>query len=95
MEAGSVWLVIGWIALHVAALASACGTRLAAGSRVESVLQLCFFAAMTAIGAATWICQHLDVAWCWSALTLVAMVLMAVIDFRRMSEPAHGALAGS
>jgi hypothetical protein len=31
----------------------------------------------------------MDAAWCWSAITLVAMVLTAVIDLRRMSEPAH------
>jgi len=89
MQPGSVWFVIGWIALHFVALASACGTRIAAGSCVENFMQLCFFAAMAAIGAATWVCQHLEVAWCWSAITLVAMVLTAVIDFRRMSEPAQ------
>jgi hypothetical protein len=88
MEPGSVWFVIGWIGLHIAALATACGTRIAAGSSVETVMQLCFFAAMAAIGAAAWICQHLEAAWCWSAITLVAMVLMAVIDLRRHSEPA-------
>jgi hypothetical protein len=89
MEPGSVWIVVGWIVLHLVALATACGTRVAAGSCVEPFAQLCFFAAMTAIGAAAWICQQLDSAWCWSAITLVAMVLTAVIDFRRMSEPAH------
>lgn len=89
MEPGSVWIVAGWITLHIAALASACGTRIAAGSCLENAVQLCFFAAMAAIGAAAWICQHLAVAWCWSAITLVAMVLTAVIDFRRYSEPAH------
>jgi hypothetical protein len=89
MEPGSVWLVAGWIALHAAALAAACGTRIAAGSRLESIVQLGFFAAMTFVGAAAWICQQADVAWCWSAITLVAMVLTAVVDFRRISEPAH------
>lgn len=89
MDAGSVWLVIGWITLHVAALVSACGTRLAAGSCIENLVQACFFAAMAMIGAAAWICQQLEAAWCWSAITLVAMVLTAVIDFRRVSEPAH------
>ncbi|MEX2308611.1 MAG: hypothetical protein WD738_13510 [Pirellulales bacterium] len=95
MEAGSVWLVTGWIALHAAALAAACGTRIAAGSCVENLMQLCFFAAMAVIGATAWICQQFDLGWCWSAITLVAMVLTAVIDFRRMSEPARGAFAGS
>ena len=92
MEAGSVWFVIAWIALHIAALAAACGTRIAAGSAVENLVQLGFYAAMAGVGAATWICQHLDVTWCWSAMTLVAMVLTAVIDFRRVSEPAHAGL---
>ena len=94
MQPGSVWFVAGWIALHLAALATACGTRVAAGSCVENVVQLGFFAAMAAIGAAAWICQHLDVAWCWSAITLVAMVLTAVIDLRRISEPAHAGCGG-
>jgi hypothetical protein len=89
MEPGSIWIVVGWISLHAAALASACGTRVAAGSCLEHVAQLCFFAAMAAVGAAAWICQQMDTAWCWSAITLVAMVLTAVIDLRRMSEPAH------
>jgi hypothetical protein len=89
MEPGSAWIVTGWIALHIAALASACGTRIAAGSCVEAAAQLCFFAAMTLVGAAAWICQHFAGAWCWSAITLVVMVLTAVIDLRRVSEPAH------
>jgi hypothetical protein len=89
MEPGSVWIVVGWIALHLAALAAACGTRVAEGSCVENVVQLGFFAAMAAVGAAAWICQQMDAAWCWSAITLVAMVLTAVIDLRRVSEPLH------
>ena len=51
MQPGSLWLVVGWIALHFFALASACGTRIAAGSYVEKLAQLCFFVAMAAIGA--------------------------------------------
>jgi hypothetical protein len=89
MDPGSIWFVIGWIVLHAAGLAAACGTRVAAGSSVERVAQFCFLAAMAAIGAAAWICQQLESAWCWSAITLVAMVLTAVIDLRRMSEPVH------
>ena len=94
MESGSAWLVIGWIALHLAALATACGTRVAAGSSVENVVQLGFFAAMAVVGGTAWICQHLDAAWCWSAITLVAMVLTAVVDLRRSNEPAHASSSG-
>lgn len=88
MQPGSTLLVVGWIGLHFFALAAACGTRIAAGSYVEKLAQACFFAAMAAIGLATWICQQFDLGWTWSAITLMAMVLTAVIDFRRVSEPA-------
>ena len=88
MEPGSIWIVVGWISLHLAAMAAACGTRIAAGSCVETLVQFCFFGAMTAIGAATWACQQMDETWCWSAITLMAMVLTAVIDLRRTGEPA-------
>jgi hypothetical protein len=74
----------------VVALITACGTRIATGSRIEGVAQLCFFTAMAAVGTATFVCQHLEAAWCWSAITLVAMVITVVFDFRRMSEPTHG-----
>lgn len=89
MEPASTWIVVGWITLHVAALATACGTRIAVGSCLEPLMQICFFAAMSVIGAAAWICQQAESAWCWSAITLVAMVLTAVTDLRRASEPAH------
>jgi hypothetical protein len=94
MEIGSHWIVASWIALHVAALASACGTRIATNSCVEHLAQLGFFAAMAAIGAVTWFGQKVNVDWTWSAITLMAMVLTAVIDFRRVGEPAHAG-AGS
>jgi hypothetical protein len=92
MQPGSSWLVAGWIALHLFSLATACGTRIAAGSSVERFAELCFFAAMAAIGGAILIGQQLDVAWTWSAITLIAMVVTAVIDFRRVSEPAHASV---
>jgi hypothetical protein len=88
MEAGPIWLVVGWVLLHVAAMTAACGTRIAAGSNLEFFVQLCFFVAMAVVGAAAWLCHQVDGAWCWSAITLVAMVLTAVIDLRRFSEPA-------
>jgi hypothetical protein len=92
MELASNWIVAGWVGLHIMAFASACGTRIAAGSSVESLAQLGFFAAMAAIGAATWIGQQVDVGWTWSAITLMAMVITAVIDFRRVSEPVHASV---
>jgi hypothetical protein len=92
MQPGSTWLVVGWIALHLFAFATAFGTRVAAGTYVETLAQICFFAAMAAIGAATWIGQQFEVAWTWSAITLMAMVLTAVIDFRRAGEPAYASV---
>ena len=92
MELASNWIVAGWVSLHIMAFASACGTRIAAGSSVEGLAQLGFFAAMAAIGAATWIGQQVDVGWTWSAITLMAMVITAVIDFRRVGEPAHASI---
>jgi hypothetical protein len=92
MEQASHWIVVGWIGLHLIALASACGTRLAAGSRVEGLMQLGFFAAMAAVGVATWIGQHAEIGWTWSAMTLMAMVITAVVDFRRAGEPAHASI---
>jgi hypothetical protein len=51
-------------------------------------MQLFFFAAMAAVGAGAWVCQHQQVgSWGLSAVTLVGMVITAVIDFRRLSEP--------
>jgi len=90
MDAGPGAFVIGWIVLHVAALVTAYGTRVAAETRLECPVQFCFFAAMTAIGVAAWICQQHEMgSWGLSAVTLVGMVVTAVVDFRRFSEPAQ------
>jgi hypothetical protein len=79
--------IIGWASLHVGALAAAWGTRIAAGSRFEVPAQLACFFAMAAVGGAAWICRVLDLGlWIVSGITLVAMVLTAVIDFRRSHE---------
>jgi hypothetical protein len=85
------WIVAGWIALHVVALASAICTRIASNSCVEHLAQLGFFAAMAAIGLVTWFGQQANIDWTWSAMTLMAMVLTAVIDFRHV-EPVHAAV---
>jgi hypothetical protein len=91
MEQGSLWIVAGWIALHAVALASAFCTRIATNSWVEHIAQLGFFVAMATIGLVTWLGQQFAIDWTWSAMTLMAMVLTAVIDFRRGTEPAHAA----
>jgi hypothetical protein len=93
MEIDTHWIVAGWIALHVVALAAACCTRVATNSCVEHLAQLGFFAAMAAIGAVTWFGQQANVDWTWSAITLMVMVLTAVIDFRRVGEPAHAGIS--
>jgi hypothetical protein len=69
------------------AIALACATRLTNGSRLEAVIQLAFFVAMTAVACAIWISrQHSDNAWMASAITLIAMVVTAVVDFQRMGD---------
>jgi len=86
MEAEHTWIIV-WVALHIAALAVAYGTRVAAGSRVESLTQVIFYAAMLMMGLAIWACQQVHAgAWGLSAITLVAMVLTAVVDFRKLGE---------
>ena len=81
-------VLFAFIAFHLAALACAWATRLAIGSRVEGVVQLAFFAALAAVGFVTWSSHQLDPGLgIPSGATLVAMVLMAVSDFRRTHEP--------
>jgi hypothetical protein len=83
----SLGLIVVWIALHVAALAAAFGTRVAAGSCLEWLTQILFFAAMLMMAGAMWACQQEQAgAWGLSAMTLIAMVLTAVVDFRKLGE---------
>ncbi|HEX2475808.1 MAG TPA: hypothetical protein VHK01_13740 [Lacipirellulaceae bacterium] len=90
MESASAGVVIAWVMLHALALASAWGTRVATGSRMESVLQLAFLAAMAIVGAAALVGRQIDIdVWPASAVTLMVMVIMAVIDVRRAGETAH------
>jgi hypothetical protein len=50
-------------------------------------MQLAFFAAMIAVASAIWLSrQHSDSAWMASAITLVAMVVTAVVDFQRLGD---------
>jgi hypothetical protein len=74
----------------LAALAAAYGTRVAAGSRHENLAQLVCFAAMLMIAGAIWVCQQSQAgSWGLSAATLMAMVLTAVVDFRKLHEVQH------
>jgi hypothetical protein len=92
MDAGYAWIVCAWIVLHVAALAVAYGTRVAAGSRLENFAQFVFFAAMAIIGVAVWVSQEAQAgAWGLSAATLMGMVLTAVVDFRKLHDSHHPA----
>ncbi len=86
MDAAKAWIV-AWIVLHVVALGTAYGTRVAAGSCLEGVVQFAFYAAMMMMGTAIWACQQTHAgAWGLSAITLIAMVLTAVVDFRKLGE---------
>ena len=94
MESAPVSAVIAWLVLHVGALAFAWGTRVVAGSRLEVAMQSGFFAIMAAVGASAWVCREIDIEiWPASGVTLMAMVVMAVIDLRRLGESV--AAAGS
>jgi hypothetical protein len=94
MDSASADIVVGWLVIHALALALAWGTRVANGSRMEVAMQLAFFAAMAAVGGAALVGRHIDIEiWPVSAVTLMAMVLMAVIDLRRLGETAQAANA--
>jgi hypothetical protein len=86
------WIVIGWIFLHVLSFAWACGTRVAAGSRLETLAQLGFFVALAAIGASAFLGRLVDASWIWSAVTFMAMVITAIVDFRHVGEPVHASV---
>ena len=88
MTSHPAWLLSGFLALHLGALACALATRVAAGGRYEALFQCLFLPALVAVGAATWYCHaaELDIS-IHSGSTLIAMVLLAVTDFRRTHEP--------
>jgi hypothetical protein len=87
MDSVSICVVAAWIAFHGAAIVLAWATRLSNGSKLQNTIQLAFFAAMVAVASAIWISrQHSDSAWMASAITLVAMVVTAVVDFQRLGE---------
>jgi Na+/alanine symporter len=86
MEAPTTWIVL-WVAIHLTALSTAVATRLATDSSFEGIAQSIFYLAMLTMAAAIWFCQQAsDSAWGLSAITLVAMVITAVIDFRKFGD---------
>jgi len=90
MDAGYAAIVCAWIALHLIALGAAYGTRVAAGSRMEFLAQFLCLGAMLMVAAAIWVCQQTQAgSWGLSAATLVAMVLTAVVDFRKLHDAPH------
>jgi hypothetical protein len=81
------WLVISWLLLHIGALTVAWAARIAAGSRLETPIQLTCFLAMSAVGATACVSHQNESGLAiLSGITLVAMVVMAVVDFRRTHE---------
>ncbi len=94
MAVGLDWFIVGWTSLHLMAFACACGTRVAAGSRIEGVAHLSFYIALAAVGMALLVGRQIDMGWIWSAITFMAMVITAVVDFRHVGEPAHARVHG-
>lgn len=92
MATDSPWLIAGWISLHLAAFLWACGTRVVAGSRLEGLAHLGFYFALAAVGAAAFFGEQVDVGWVWSAMTFMAMVITAVVDFRHVGEAARASV---
>jgi hypothetical protein len=88
MDPISARAIAAWILVHVGALAAAWGTRVAAGSRLESLFQIAFFVAMLCVGAVACMSCQLQLGFSVpSGVTLVLMVLAAVVDFRPTLEP--------
>jgi hypothetical protein len=90
MDFGSTLAISGFLALHVGAIACACGTRVATGSRWERSFHWLFLLALGAVGTATWYCHSASLGLgIPSGMTFIAMILVAVIDFRRHHDSPH------
>ncbi len=90
MTSFSTVSLVAFVALHVLAVASAWGTRVAAGSRAEGCIQLTCLLSMAGLGISAWYGHGDDLGLgILSGLTLVVVVLTAVTDFRRTHEPAY------
>jgi len=83
------WEIACFVALHLGAIACALGTRIAAGSRFESLFHFLFLPLLAAIGLATWF-GHSEALGIGipSGITFMAMILVAVVDCRRTHDPA-------
>jgi hypothetical protein len=90
MEIHSLWPILGFLTLYFCAIGCAWGTRVAIGSRFELAFQFLFLLAMTIVGIATWLSRSEQIGLIVpSGMTLAAMVLLAIGDFRRPHELAH------
>jgi hypothetical protein len=82
--------VLALVALHVGAVAAAWGTRVLAGSRVEGLMHFAFLLGMVAVGCCAWYYHEAESGiGLLSGTTVVAMMLLAIVDLRRTHEPAH------
>ena len=91
MDSLSTFWLVGLFALHLLAIAIAWATRVSVGSRAEGPLQVLFLLSMAVIGLSAWYAYGHNLGMgIPSGLTLTAMVLLAITDFRRTHEPRHG-----
>jgi hypothetical protein len=82
--------VLALIALHIGAVAAAWGTRVSAGSRAEGFVRIAFLLGMVGVACCAWSCHQPDSGLGLpSGMTVVAMMLLAVVDLRRTHEPDH------
>jgi cyclic lactone autoinducer peptide len=82
--------VLALVALHVGGVAAAWATRALAGSRAEGFTRCVFLLGMTAVGCCAWYYHQPESGFeLPSGMTVVAMMLLAIVDLRRTHEPAH------
>jgi hypothetical protein len=82
--------LLAFVALHVGAVAAAWGVRVLAGSRVEGLMHFAFLLGMFGVGCCAWYYHEAESGiGLLSGTTIVAMVILAIVDLRRTHEPAH------
>jgi hypothetical protein len=82
--------LLALVVLHVGAVAAAWATRVSAGSRAEGFVRFAFISGMVAVGFCAWSSHQLDSGLGLpSGMTVVAMMLLAVVDLRRTHDPDH------
>ncbi len=88
MDPISIPALAVWIGVHATGLFVAWITRLASGSRLETIAQFGFFTAMGVVGVTACFCCQFQLSFSVpSGITLVVMVLLAIVDFRPTHEP--------